>query len=90
CNTGLSSRHLGEQFQQSPDIITKYFKRMLYFFSAAPFYTNQVRLPIPTTLLSSTLLEPHFRFLAGCIGAVDGTHIHVTCGPEDHDNFRNR
>ncbi|KAH7917968.1 hypothetical protein BV22DRAFT_976376, partial [Leucogyrophana mollusca] len=40
CVTGLSSRHLGERFQRSPDTITKYFKRMLEFFSEPPFYTE--------------------------------------------------
>ncbi|KIK71790.1 hypothetical protein PAXRUDRAFT_676657, partial [Paxillus rubicundulus Ve08.2h10] len=35
CVTGLSSRHVGERFQHSPDTITKYFKWMLFFFFQA-------------------------------------------------------
>ncbi|KIM65146.1 hypothetical protein SCLCIDRAFT_48308, partial [Scleroderma citrinum Foug A] len=39
CVTGLSSRHVAERFQHSTDMITKYFKEILFYFSRAPFYT---------------------------------------------------
>ncbi|KIJ09149.1 hypothetical protein PAXINDRAFT_33619, partial [Paxillus involutus ATCC 200175] len=39
CVTGLSSHHVAERFQCSPDTVMKYFKAMLFFFSSDPFYS---------------------------------------------------
>ncbi|KIK26420.1 hypothetical protein PISMIDRAFT_44254, partial [Pisolithus microcarpus 441] len=38
CVTGLSSCLVGECFQRSTDTITKYFKRLILFFSSPQFY----------------------------------------------------
>ncbi|KAG2042888.1 hypothetical protein BDR03DRAFT_846706, partial [Suillus americanus] len=39
CVMGLSTCHLGERFQCSPNTIARYFKHLLIFFSDDPFYT---------------------------------------------------
>ena len=65
---------------------------MLLFFSGTQFYTTVVHAPTPQTP-TPAYIETHssrFRHFSDCLGAVDGTHIRVTCGPGDHDNMRNR
>ncbi|KAF9230196.1 hypothetical protein BU15DRAFT_24208, partial [Melanogaster broomeanus] len=91
CVTGLSSRHVAERFQHSPDTITKYFKEILLYFSSPPFYMSNVRLPAVDTPISAAILEdPRFRFFRDCIGAVDGTHIRAFVPLDDHVHMRNR
>ncbi|KIK38815.1 hypothetical protein CY34DRAFT_44561, partial [Suillus luteus UH-Slu-Lm8-n1] len=91
CVTGLSTRHLGERFQRSPDTISRYFKHLLIFFSDDPFYSLQVRLPTIDTPISPTILDdPRFRFFNECIGAIDGTHIRVFASANQHATMRNR
>ncbi|KIK37045.1 hypothetical protein CY34DRAFT_28697, partial [Suillus luteus UH-Slu-Lm8-n1] len=91
CVTGLSSCLVGERFQRSPDTITKYFKRMLFFFSSNPFYGSQIVFPTHETPISEKILnDPRFRFFDQCIGAVDGTHIQAFVPPEEHFHMCNR
>ncbi|KIK42155.1 hypothetical protein CY34DRAFT_39125, partial [Suillus luteus UH-Slu-Lm8-n1] len=45
CVTGLSTCLLGERFQRSPDTISRYFRRLLVFFSEDVFYESQVQFP---------------------------------------------
>ncbi|KIK73416.1 hypothetical protein PAXRUDRAFT_37870, partial [Paxillus rubicundulus Ve08.2h10] len=90
CVTGLSSCHVGERFQRSPDTVTRYFKQLLFFFSSSPFYTTQVQLPTNETPISATILDdPHFRFFDQCIGAVDGTHIYISSSLGEHGTMHN-
>ncbi|KIK76490.1 hypothetical protein PAXRUDRAFT_70585, partial [Paxillus rubicundulus Ve08.2h10] len=57
CVTGLSSCHVGERFQCSPDTVTKYFKSMLVFFSLDPFYTLQIKFPTATSPVVDVILN---------------------------------
>ena len=43
--TGLTIHHTGERSQCSNDTISKSFRKMLFIFSSAPFYTTYVTLP---------------------------------------------
>ena len=63
---------------------------MLHFFSAAPFYTAQVRSPTANTLISPVITDdPRFRFFCDCVGAVDGTHIHAFTSIKHHHHMHN-
>ncbi|KIM57279.1 hypothetical protein SCLCIDRAFT_53952, partial [Scleroderma citrinum Foug A] len=91
CVTGLSSRHVAERFQHSTDMITKYFKEILFYFSRAPFYTSQVRFPTENTPISSAITDdPRFHFFHDCVGAVDGTHIRAFTSLEDQPHMHNQ
>lgn len=91
CVTGLPTRYLGERFQCSPDTISKYFKRLLIFFSENPFYNAQVRLPTEDTPISNIIRnDPRYHHFEGCIGAVDTTHIPIFSANQDHHTMRNR
>ncbi|KAF8157905.1 hypothetical protein B0H34DRAFT_636408, partial [Crassisporium funariophilum] len=79
CVTGLSIRHVGEQFQHANATISKYvsFCMILFALSSPPFYTTYVHLPtvddaVPSEILSNPKFFPFFK---GAIGAMDGTHI---------------
>ncbi|KIK73911.1 hypothetical protein PAXRUDRAFT_89205, partial [Paxillus rubicundulus Ve08.2h10] len=90
CVTGLSSRHVGERFQRSPDTVMRYFKQLLLFFLSSPFYTTQVRLPTNETPISAMILDdPHFCFFDQCIGAVDSTHICIYSSLREHGTMHN-
>ena len=43
--TGLTICHTGERLQRSNNMISKSFRKMLFIFSSAPFYTTYVTLP---------------------------------------------
>ncbi|KAJ7692321.1 hypothetical protein B0H16DRAFT_1216065, partial [Mycena metata] len=45
CRTGLGCRHVGERFQRSNETITKFFRKMVFTFSAGTFYNTHVTLP---------------------------------------------
>ncbi|KIK76217.1 hypothetical protein PAXRUDRAFT_170603, partial [Paxillus rubicundulus Ve08.2h10] len=88
--TGLSSHHIGERFQHSPDTITRYFKQQLDFFSSLPFNTAQVHFPTPDTPVSAANHnDPQFWFFENCIGTVDGTNIQVFALLEEHVHMWN-
>ncbi|KIM61587.1 hypothetical protein SCLCIDRAFT_54529, partial [Scleroderma citrinum Foug A] len=38
--TGLSIRHVGERFQRSNDMISRYFRKMVAIFSSEPLYSK--------------------------------------------------
>ncbi|KIK78973.1 hypothetical protein PAXRUDRAFT_37325, partial [Paxillus rubicundulus Ve08.2h10] len=85
CVTGLSSHHVRERLQCSPDTVTRYFKQLLFFFLSSLFYTTQVQLPTNKTPISAMILDdPCFRFFDQCIGAVDGTHICISSSLGEH------
>ncbi|KIK72892.1 hypothetical protein PAXRUDRAFT_179696, partial [Paxillus rubicundulus Ve08.2h10] len=88
--TGLSSWHVAERFQHSPDTITRYFKCMLFFFASAPYYTSQVRFPTHQSPISAIITNnPCFQAFRDCVGAVDGTHIHAFAPLEEHPHMHN-
>ncbi|KIK25445.1 hypothetical protein PISMIDRAFT_96751, partial [Pisolithus microcarpus 441] len=90
CGTGLSTWHVGERFQHSPDTITRYFKIMLHFFSSPPFYTTHVQLPSSETPTSQKILSDLcFCYFHDCVGAVDGTHIQAFVPLEEHVHMHN-
>ncbi|KAF8546257.1 hypothetical protein OG21DRAFT_1367540, partial [Imleria badia] len=91
CVTGLSTHHVGERFQHSPTTISKYFRKMVNFFSSDPFYSSNVQLPTVDTPVATKILDDcRFRYFSDCVGAVDGTHIHAFVLAEEHANMRNR
>ncbi|KIK78383.1 hypothetical protein PAXRUDRAFT_164165 [Paxillus rubicundulus Ve08.2h10] len=88
--TVLSSCHVGERFQHSPDTLTRYFKQLLFFFSSSPFYTTQVQLPTNKTPISAMILnDQHFCFFYQCISAVDSIHTHISSSLSEHGTMHN-
>ena len=70
--------------------ITRYFKRLVYFFSSPSFYNVHVGFPTSHTPVSSKILDDHhFQFFEKCIGAVDGSHICVFSATDEHAFMRN-
>jgi DDE superfamily endonuclease len=70
----------------------RYFRRMLIFFSLAPFYNNYVKLPsadapIPPEILNNTKFYPFFK---DTLGAIDGTHINCCPSAADRQSSRDR
>ncbi|OCH90991.1 hypothetical protein OBBRIDRAFT_709264, partial [Obba rivulosa] len=90
--TGNSIRHVGERFERSGDTISRYFRRILYILSGADFYNGNLHLPISTDSISSYIAtNPGFYpFFADCVGAIDGTHIHLFTSEAAHNATRNR
>ncbi|KIK26881.1 hypothetical protein PISMIDRAFT_94085, partial [Pisolithus microcarpus 441] len=83
--TGLTTRHVGECFQQSNDTISQYFCKLLFIFSLSPFYPAYVRMP------TSNEIQPRIRenswfwpFFMDAIGTLDGSHIHAAPAANDH------
>ncbi|KIK11074.1 hypothetical protein PISMIDRAFT_123350, partial [Pisolithus microcarpus 441] len=78
--TGLTIRHVGECFQWSNGMISKYFKRILAAFTSPRIYAKHVQLPCsdaPTHLY--ILNNPKFfPFFVDVIGTIDGTHVVCT------------
>lgn len=64
---------------------------MLSIFSSQPFYTEWIRLPG-----AHKPVDPHIKnsgklkFLEGALGAINGSHIHVSIPAVDRGPFRNR
>ncbi|KZP10003.1 hypothetical protein FIBSPDRAFT_718730, partial [Athelia psychrophila] len=90
CVTGLSLRHVCERFQRSMGTTSKYFRRMLLFFSSPPFYTDLVHLPraddpIPSEIANNPKFYPFFK---DAIGAINGTHINCTPTAEQRQAAR--
>ena len=84
CSASLSDNN-------KPDMLYRYFKDLLNFFSSRHFYASNVKLPTTDTPLSTKItLDPRFHFFDDCIGAVDGTHIWAFVAVEEHPNMRNR
>ncbi|KIK93871.1 hypothetical protein PAXRUDRAFT_144078, partial [Paxillus rubicundulus Ve08.2h10] len=64
CVTGLSSHHIRETFQYSPNTMTngakknyRCFKSMLVSFSLDTFYTSQIKFPTATTPVVGIILD---------------------------------
>ena len=72
-------------------VLTRFFKRVLNFFASAPFYPSQVKFPTTNTPISPIITnDPRFRFFHSCIGAVDGTHIHIFAAADNQPYMRNQ
>ena len=70
---------------------TRYFKRILFVLSSAPFYTSQVIFPTATTPIPLTIDgHPCFQFFKDCISVIDGTHIWAFVPESEHTTMRNR
>jgi hypothetical protein len=59
----------------------RYFQKMVHIFSSPPFYPKYVYQPTasdppPSYLRDNSKLWPFFK---GCLGAIDGSHIHLAC-----------
>ncbi|KIK78738.1 hypothetical protein PAXRUDRAFT_163165, partial [Paxillus rubicundulus Ve08.2h10] len=90
CVTGLSSQHVAERFQHSPDTITRYLKCMLFFFASTPFYTSQVCFPTHQSPISAIITNNScFQAFRDFVGAVDGTYIRAFAPLEEHPHMRN-
>ena len=85
CVTGLSLIHVSKHFQQATGTTSKYFLKMLEFFSSPSFYNDCVRLPsVDTPVPSKIQNNPKFYpFFKDTLGAIDGTHIN--CCPSAVD-----
>ena len=65
---------------------------MTVIFSSQPFYGRFVRLstpddPVPSHILQNGKLWPFFR---GCLGAIDGSHIHLSPPAALQSLYRNQ
>lgn len=73
------------------DRMYRYFKRMLHIFSSPPFYDQWIRLPgadEPVDPRIST--NSKLRFFKDALGAIDGSHIHLSAPMAQRGPFRNR
>ena len=69
---------------------TRYFKRILFALSSAPFYTSQVIFPTATTPIPLAIDgHPCFQFFKDCIGAIDSTHIRAFIPESEHTTMQN-
>lgn len=72
-------------------IFHRYFKKILYVLCSAPFYTKFVQFPtgqtIPQKIRANSKFYPYFR---DAIGAIDGSHIPVSCPAHLRGGYRNR
>ncbi|KIK90787.1 hypothetical protein PAXRUDRAFT_75288, partial [Paxillus rubicundulus Ve08.2h10] len=88
--TSLPIRHTGEWFQSSNDTISCYFHRILIIFSSPLFYINYIQLPtgeqIPAKICDNPKFWPYFH---NAVGAIDGSHIHVSPPTFLHSNYQN-
>ncbi|KIO00540.1 hypothetical protein M404DRAFT_116437, partial [Pisolithus tinctorius Marx 270] len=90
--TGLSIRHVGEHFQRSNSMISKYFKKILFTFLSGDIYSKYVQLPCSDAPIHPTIHDnpKFFPFFTDTVGAIDG--MHIVCAPslEERDAMRNR
>jgi hypothetical protein len=73
-------------------VCSRYFHKMLFFFSSAPFYNDYVKLPpadapIPPEILNNPKFYPFFK---DALGAIDGTHINCCPSAADRQAARDR
>lgn len=73
------------------DLICRYFKSTLFFFSEGAFYDKYVVLPGEDAPIPSKILRnPKFKHFKGAIGALDGSHIACSTPKAISPIFRNR
>jgi len=73
-------------------VCCRYFLKMLFFFSSAPFYNDYVKLPhanapIPPEIRNNSKFYPFFK---DALGAIDGTHINCCPSAADRQAARDR
>ncbi|KIK15207.1 hypothetical protein PISMIDRAFT_44108, partial [Pisolithus microcarpus 441] len=77
--TGLTVRHVVEHFQHSNDMISCYFKKLLFIFSDQPFYSTYMHFPTNGSIHPKIQSSPKFwPYFWNMIGAIDGCHIPVS------------
>jgi hypothetical protein len=73
-------------------VCCRYFLKMLFFFSSAPFYNDYVKLPhihapTPPEIRNNPKFYPFFQ---GALGAIDGTHINCCPSAANRQAARDR
>ena len=73
-------------------VCRRYFLKMLFFFSSAPFYNDYVKLPhthapTPPEIRNNPKFYPFFQ---GALGAINGTHINCCPSAADRQAARDR
>ena len=69
----------------------RYFQKMTQIFSHAPFYGEYVRQLTPEDNPSHSMIQnPKLRHFSKALGAIDGSHIHVSPPHSMLDSCRNR
>ena len=72
-------------------MVSRYFRKMVDFFSLDPFYSANMQLLTADTLIATKILDNRcFQYFSDCVGAVDRMHIHAFVPAEEHANMRNR
>ncbi|KIM54417.1 hypothetical protein SCLCIDRAFT_36183, partial [Scleroderma citrinum Foug A] len=90
--TGLSIRHIGERFQRSNDMISRYFHKMVKIFASEPFYSRYISFASSTIsthpkIINNYCFWPYFKDV---IGAIDGSHIPASPPQCDRAIYHNR
>lgn len=88
--TGHSNRDIAERWQHSGSTISKAVHEVADAILAVKHqYIRQPHegVPVPGKIINSPNYFPYFE---GCIGALDGTHVHAVVPPELSFRFRNR
>lgn len=72
--------------------LLRMFHRVLDAILSDQFYSKFVQLPDSNTPLSDVIeKDPRFfPFFKDCIGAIDGTHVHITAPAADRAKYRDR
>ncbi|XP_056173704.1 uncharacterized protein LOC130139873 isoform X2 [Syzygium oleosum] len=84
-----SNRALCERFQRSGETVSKYFAAVL---KAVLKLAKEIIVP-PSfdVVLEEIRIDPKFnRYFKGCVGAIDGTHIHATVPEHMQPRFRGK
>jgi hypothetical protein len=70
--------------------ICRYFKKILFAMSGAPFYTKFIQFPtgelVPSKIQNNPKFWPYFR---NAIGTIDGSHIPIAPPAHLHGQFHN-
>ncbi|XP_056168193.1 uncharacterized protein LOC130138371 [Syzygium oleosum] len=82
-----SNRALCERFQCSGETVSKYFAAVL---KAVLELAKEIIVPPSFDVVPEEIqIEPKFnRYFKGCVGAIDGTHIHATVPEHMQPRFR--
>ncbi|XP_056158651.1 uncharacterized protein LOC130134880 [Syzygium oleosum] len=84
-----SNKVLCERFQRSGETVSKYFAAVL---KAVLELAKEIIVPPSFDVVPEEIrIEPKFnRYFKGCVGAIDGTHIHATVPEHMQPRFRGR